>query len=674
VARHRSSAVPLGWLYAGLILYASLYPFGEWRVPGNSPLHFLGLAWPRYWTGFDLVSNLLGYLPLGVLVFGARVRAGQAAGASVVTAVTAGAALSFAMELLQNYLPDRVASNLDLALNVAGAACGAALGLVVHLLGGVERWQAVRERWFIDGSAGGLALLLLWPVGLLFPAPVPLGLGQVWIRLQDSLRSELEGSVMLEVGRALASRAADARKTSGWPGTRHRRTRPDGAVHDRTGHRTAGMAPLRAAGRRGDIRRCGHDLVHRHELWPGPRTRLANAQCGCRLRCRRDAGRARRAVAAAGRRGPRAGGAVGLVVLVWQAPADPYFAQTACRPGSRAASCASMAWRSGWAGCGRTRPWAGCWRAPGRALTCDLARALQPGRSYNRGPMSYYKHHIFFCLNQRRQRRGLLRRSMARRPPSTTARSGQGRRPGRPGRCARQQGRLPGPLRRRPGGRGLPRGPGTPTSTSADIDEIVESHLKNGQVGRAAAAAARRRPMNARWLQTQRQPSPGPAGAIECAIDAPPLVMAPGARRGRAVPPAPAARRHDGQQGGADAGARAVQLGWRAVRFNFRGVGGSKAPGTRAAARSTTRWRSSPPLREPGLPLVLGGFSFGGYVAARPRRALPPSAGQRLVLVARQPELRCRAVPPTPWSCTASRRRGAAGRPRSTGRARRRCR
>jgi VanZ family protein len=185
-------------LYAGLILYASLYPFGDWRVPGHSPLHFLVLAWPRYWTGFDLASNLLGYLPLGLLVFGARVRAGHPPGAGVGAAVLTGAALSFTMEMLQNYLPNRVASNVDLALNIAGAACGAALGLAVHLLGGVERWQAVRERWFIAGSAGGLALLLLWPLGLLFPAPVPLGLGQVWARLQEALLVVLEGSVLLD--------------------------------------------------------------------------------------------------------------------------------------------------------------------------------------------------------------------------------------------------------------------------------------------------------------------------------------------------------------------------------------------------------------------------------------------------------------------------------------------
>ena len=32
--RHRSSAVPLAWLYGALIVYASLYPFAGWRAPG----------------------------------------------------------------------------------------------------------------------------------------------------------------------------------------------------------------------------------------------------------------------------------------------------------------------------------------------------------------------------------------------------------------------------------------------------------------------------------------------------------------------------------------------------------------------------------------------------------------------------------------------------------------
>jgi VanZ family protein len=183
--RHRSSAAPLAWMYAALIVYASLYPFTPWRWPGASPLAFLSLPWSRWWTWFDLVSNLLGYVPLGALIFGAQVRSGGASKPAMWFAFVAGTGLSLSMELLQNFLPQRVASNVDLGLNAAGTLIGAVLGLWVHVRGGIERWQAARDRWFIGRSAGGLALLLLWPMGLLVPLPVPFGQGQVLARLQD---------------------------------------------------------------------------------------------------------------------------------------------------------------------------------------------------------------------------------------------------------------------------------------------------------------------------------------------------------------------------------------------------------------------------------------------------------------------------------------------------------
>jgi VanZ family protein len=192
--RHRSSAVPLSWLYVGLIVYASLYPFVGWRVPGVGPLDFLILGWPRWWTTFDLVANLLGYLPLGFLLFVALVRGGRPAGSAAAIAVAIGTLLSLSMEVLQNYLPHRVSSNVDLALNSLGTVLGVAIGAALHWRGGIARWQKLRDRWFVARSAGGLALLVLWPIGLLFPTAVPFGLGHVLGRIQPLVVELLQGT------------------------------------------------------------------------------------------------------------------------------------------------------------------------------------------------------------------------------------------------------------------------------------------------------------------------------------------------------------------------------------------------------------------------------------------------------------------------------------------------
>jgi VanZ family protein len=213
--RHRSSAVPLSWLYTGLIVYASLYPFTGWRVPGVGPLAFLLLGWPRWWTSFDLVSNLLGYMPLGFLLFVALVRSGRTAGAAAATAVALGTLLSFAMEFLQNYLPQRVASNVDLGLNGLGTALGVAVGAALHWHGGIARWQKLRDRWFVARSAGGLALLVLWPIGLLFPTAVPFGLGHVLGRIQPLLVELLEGTPAAGWTEGWGAAAAQAPTASG---------------------------------------------------------------------------------------------------------------------------------------------------------------------------------------------------------------------------------------------------------------------------------------------------------------------------------------------------------------------------------------------------------------------------------------------------------------------------
>lgn len=113
-------------LYTALIVYASWFPFSGWRSLGLGPLDYLGDPFPKYWTVFDVVTNVLGYMPFGALAVLAawpRCRGLLA----VVLATLGGTLLSGVMEAVQTYLPTRVASNLDLATNVLGALLGAAI-------------------------------------------------------------------------------------------------------------------------------------------------------------------------------------------------------------------------------------------------------------------------------------------------------------------------------------------------------------------------------------------------------------------------------------------------------------------------------------------------------------------------------------------------------------------
>ena len=190
----RSSAGLLALVYAALVVYASLYPFSGWRwPPGHRALDLLALPWTRWHDTFDLWSNGLGYLPLGLLLFVAAVRAGRRGTTALLVAALGPSMLAYAAEVAQHLLPGRHPSLTDWALNAAGALGGALLGAILHALGLVARWQGLRERWFARESAGALTLLALWPVALLFPAPAPLALGQIGPWLAARLAGWLEG-------------------------------------------------------------------------------------------------------------------------------------------------------------------------------------------------------------------------------------------------------------------------------------------------------------------------------------------------------------------------------------------------------------------------------------------------------------------------------------------------
>lgn len=180
-ARNSRLPLQLAGAYTLLALYGSLYPFTGWRDSGIDLLVFLSAGWPRYFTGFDLAVNSLAYLPLGFLWSAALSVRLPPAGAMLV-AVLLGGTLSLGIETVQNFLPSRVPSNLDLACNVFGAAIGALLGQrwgrsLLH--GG--RLHAWRERRFLAGPTGdiGLVLLALWFLTQLNPETFLFGNGNL---------------------------------------------------------------------------------------------------------------------------------------------------------------------------------------------------------------------------------------------------------------------------------------------------------------------------------------------------------------------------------------------------------------------------------------------------------------------------------------------------------------
>lgn len=202
--QHKTSAWPLAQAYGALIVYASLYPFSGWRDQGIAPWAFVFSPLPKYWTWFDLIANVAGYAPLGFLLALSFLRRGSFAGVhtsnrrAIGVATLAAGAIALTMEAVQTYLPDRVPSNVDFALNVLGALLGAIVAGGLELAGAIDRWSRFRVRWFVAEARGALVLLALWPFALLFPASVPLGLGQVLERLETALVDWLLDTPFLE--------------------------------------------------------------------------------------------------------------------------------------------------------------------------------------------------------------------------------------------------------------------------------------------------------------------------------------------------------------------------------------------------------------------------------------------------------------------------------------------
>ena len=198
-ADKRGSAVSRASLlaYLLLIIYASWFPFSGWRGSGLSPFIFLNTTMPQYWTGFDVVVNIIGYIPLGML-FALAVYPKVHGIWAILLASILSILVSGTVEAVQTYLPSRVPSNLDFFTNSAGGFVGALIGAFgARTYLDESRLYRLRQRLFAQHASLGLVLLALWPLAQIYPQPYLFGHGQVLPILSNWLSKLLDTNIDL---------------------------------------------------------------------------------------------------------------------------------------------------------------------------------------------------------------------------------------------------------------------------------------------------------------------------------------------------------------------------------------------------------------------------------------------------------------------------------------------
>ena len=142
----------------------------------------------------DFVLNVLVYMPVG-LFFLIALRRSFSSGTTVLLATLSGILLSFSMETLQVFLPNRTPGIIDLITNTMGTFFGAMIGHLTHGKTSTgQRLLALREHYFLQGSWVNMGLLILglWALMHLSPIVVTIDMGKIreglaptWHLLQD---------------------------------------------------------------------------------------------------------------------------------------------------------------------------------------------------------------------------------------------------------------------------------------------------------------------------------------------------------------------------------------------------------------------------------------------------------------------------------------------------------
>lgn len=194
----RLGHVVLAYL-AMAVAVVTLSPFRFALEPVNT--------WASAWQPFDVVMNIVMFVPLGFIH---RISRPKGGGAELLGALVWGAALSGLVETAQLFAPGRFPSPIDLATNTAGAGLGSLLGGLT--LRRADTVGAVR--------AAAVELPLMGLVYLLAPLPWLVGIGRdgdgrAWLVLPLAASAGwIIGAVLTSFDRAPRARVLTA--TASW--------------------------------------------------------------------------------------------------------------------------------------------------------------------------------------------------------------------------------------------------------------------------------------------------------------------------------------------------------------------------------------------------------------------------------------------------------------------------
>lgn len=180
------------------LFYGALFPFHSWRLPLDPVLKIVLFDWFDHIFLFDIIQNLLLFLPFGLLVGGYLILQERSRQAVLWLPLFAAFFISLFIEVWQTYNPARIPSLLDLLLNTISGFLGA-LGspyLMRHYQTIHNRLQDLLDlspqhrRWCLLG----IGVWAAWAGSELYPfIPTlhPLLLGDGLINLYLSCKGEI---------------------------------------------------------------------------------------------------------------------------------------------------------------------------------------------------------------------------------------------------------------------------------------------------------------------------------------------------------------------------------------------------------------------------------------------------------------------------------------------------